>query len=219
MVKCIRFIFSLILIISLSPLFLIVSLGIFLSDPGKTLYEARRVGLDGKVFTLYKFRSMKNFKSGSKITSKDDDRIFWFGKFIRKTKIDELPQLINILKGDMAFIGPRPEDEDIVKDYYDDFLKKSLKVKPGLASPGSIFNYTHLEDLIDDQNAEEIYFDKILKVKVGVDVLYSQNKNIFYDLKICFKTISVITQMTFGRKKFEYPQEYLDLIESHSISL
>ncbi len=162
---------------------------------------------------------MKNFKSGSKITSKDDDRIFWFGKFIRKTKIDELPQLINILKGDMAFIGPRPEDEDIVKDYYDDFLKKSLKVKPGLASPGSIFNYTHLEDLIDDQNAEEIYFDKILKVKVGVDVLYSQNKNIFYDLKICFKTISVITQMTFGRKKFEYPQEYLDLIESHSISL
>ena len=219
MVKWIRFLLALILIISLSPLLIIVSIGIYLSDPGPILFNARRVGLDGEIFTIYKFRSMKNVKESPTITSKDDPRIFWFGKFIRKTKIDELPQLINILKGDMAFIGPRPEDEEIVKDYYDDFLRKSLKVKPGLASPGSLFNYTHLENLIEDQKAEEIYLDKILKVKVGVDVLYAQKKNILYDLKICFKTISIITQMTFGRKNFECPQEYLDLRENYGISL
>ncbi|MCP9292284.1 sugar transferase [Gracilimonas sediminicola] len=219
MVKSIRFILALTLILFLSPLLLIVSICIYISDPGSVLFKALRVGKGGEVFTIYKFRSMKNSKAGSKITSKNDDRIFGFGKLIRKTKLDELPQLLNILKGDMAFIGPRPENVEIVENYYDDFLRKSLKVKPGLASPGSLFNYTHLEELIEGDNAEEIYLDKILKVKVGVDVLYADKKNIIYDLKICLKTISTIVKIAFGKKQFNYPIEYEELKKKYYISL
>lgn len=219
MVKLIRFTLALILILSLSPILIIVCIGIYVSDPGSVFFKTSRVGKDGEIFTIYKFRSMKNSKAGSKITSKNDERIFGFGKFIRKTKLDELPQLLNILKGDMAFIGPRPEDVEIVENYYDDFLRKTLEVKPGLASPGSLFNYTHLESLINGENAEEIYIEKILKIKVGIDVVYAKRKSIFYDLRICFKTILIIVQMIFGKENFNYPKEYFELKKLHDMSL
>lgn len=193
----------------LSPLFIFAALGILISDPGPVLYRAKRAGKNGKLLSVFKFRSMKRVKNNaSKITSANDSRIFKFGKFIRLAKIDELPQLFNILKGEMNFIGPRPEDISIVENHYDDLMMESLSVNPGLASPGSLYNYTHIEGMLNDENAEELYITEILPLKVKLDVVYVREKNLSYDLKIVFKTLWIIYQKLSGKTEFDYPKEY-----------
>src|SRR4051812_36549259 len=111
----------------LLPLFAMVALGIHLSSRGQIFYRARRVGHAGKLFTMYKFRTMDPSRGtfSSTITAQHDPRVFPFGALLRKSKIDELPQLLNILKGDMTFVGPRAEDPEIVRDHYDAFCRKT----------------------------------------------------------------------------------------------
>ena len=147
-------------------------------------------------------------KQESKITSKNDFRIFGFGKFIRLIKVDELPQLFNILKGEMNIIGPRPEDISIVQVHYDEIMMESLTVNPGLASPGSLYNYTHIEDSLNESNVEETYIKKILPLKVKIDVVYVRNKSFFYDLTIIMKTVIIIFQRSLGKKNFPLPNEF-----------
>ncbi|WP_064965593.1 sugar transferase [Tenacibaculum ovolyticum] len=203
-----RFI-ALIAILILSPVLIFVIIGILISDFGPIIYTAKRAGKNGKVLGVLKFRSMRvSNKKESKITSKNDSRIFGFGKFIRLIKVDELPQLFNILKGEMNIIGPRPEDLSIVQDHYDDIMKESLMVNPGLASPGSLYNYTHIEDSLNESNVEETYIKKILPLKVKIDVVYVRNKSFFYDLTIIMKTVIIIFQRSFGKKNFPLPNEY-----------
>lgn len=203
--RCLAFI----AIILLSPLLIITVIGILLSDFGPIIYKAKRAGKNGSVLGVLKFRSMKvSKKQESKITSKNDSRIFRFGKIIRLTKIDELPQLFNILKGEMNIIGPRPEDLSIVENHYDKIMMESLLVNPGLASPGSLYNYTHIEDQLNEGNAEETYIKKILPLKVKLDVVYVRNKSLIYDVKILIKTIVIIFQRSFGKKDFPMPKEY-----------
>lgn len=201
---------ALIAILLLSPILIFTILGILISDFGPIIYKAKRAGKNGKVMDVLKFRSMRisKQKEQSKITSKNDSRIFGFGKFIRLTKIDELPQLFNILKGEMNIIGPRPEDLSIVKNYYDDLMMESLIVNPGLASPGSLYNYTHVEDILDEGNAEEIYIKEILPIKVKIDVVYVRNKSLLYDLSIVIKTCAIILKRSIGIKSFKLPKEY-----------
>ena len=149
---------SFISIIVLSPLFIVASIGIIISDGFPIIYKAKRMGKNLKVITVYKFRTMRlNSDSLGAITGKNDKRVFWWGKILRKTKIDELPQLFNILIGNMSIVGPRPEDVEIVNRYYTDEEKNTLKVLPGLASPGSIFNYTHGDLFLKDANTDEGY--------------------------------------------------------------
>ncbi|HLH31559.1 MAG TPA: sugar transferase, partial [Terriglobia bacterium] len=137
-------------ILVLSPVLLIAAAGIRLSSPGPILYRAKRVGQGGKLFTMYKFRSMHLPKGDyeSRITSADDPRVFPLGAWLRFLKIDELPQLFNIIKGEMSVVGPRAEDPLIVEKYYRPEHYETLKMPPGLASPGSIFNYTHGERML-----------------------------------------------------------------------
>lgn len=197
----------------LSPLFFIIAVGIFFSSPGSVLYKTERAGKDGKPFKMFKFRSMRlNNGNNSRITGYNDSRIFPFGKFIRFLKFDELPQLLNILIGDMSVIGPRPEDQSIVNQYYTPLLRKSLSVRPGLASPGSIFNYTHLNKEIDEKDAEEKYVKDILPLKVKLDVVYSTRQNFFYDLELIFRTLWVIISQMFGKRNFSYPKEYFEAL-------
>jgi len=191
----------------LSPVFLLTAIGIYLSDPGPIFYKAKRAGFLGKPFFVIKFRSMRVVKSGSRITSTNDPRVFSFGKFIRLTKIDELPQLLNILLGQMAIIGPRPEDIEIVEKNYTALLKESLQVLPGLASPGSLYNYTHIEDKLADNNTEDYYINNIMSIKVTLDVVYARNKSFTYDLKIILKTIKIIVFKIVGVKNFNDPEE------------
>jgi lipopolysaccharide/colanic/teichoic acid biosynthesis glycosyltransferase len=209
MASLINRIIALIAILSLSPILIITVLGILISDFGPIIYTAKRAGKNGKVLGVLKFRSMRiSNKKESKITSKNDSRIFGFGKFIRLIKVDELPQLFNILKGEMNIIGPRPEDFSIVQNHYDEIMMESLTVNPGLASPGSLYNYTHIEDSLNESNVEETYIKEILPLKVKMDVVYVRNRSFFYDFSIIFKTCFIILKRSVGIKKFNLPKEY-----------
>ena len=163
-----------------------------------------------KPFTVYKFRSMHvGMESQGAITGANDSRVFKWGELLRKTKIDELPQLFNILMGTMSIIGPRPEDIYIVEDYYTDNEKKTLMVLPGLACPGSIFNYTHGEKYLSVGNATEIYVTKLLHVKLALDLYYLEHWNILYDISLIFRTVYSIVLSTIGIEINDYPYEYL----------
>ena len=207
-------IIAFIAIVFLSPIFLVTILGILISDWGPILYRAKRAGKNEDVLNVLKFRSMRvNNLQSSKITSKDDPRVFAFGRIIRLLKVDELPQLFNILKGEMNIVGPRPEDLYIVENYYDEVMLESLKVNPGLASPGSLYNYTHLEKSLENDNVEDYYINKMLPIKVRMDVVYVREKSFFYDVIIVFKTVVLILQKSLGKKEFKLPKEYFKAIK------
>jgi lipopolysaccharide/colanic/teichoic acid biosynthesis glycosyltransferase len=198
-------------IVLAAPLLLIVSIGIKLTNPGPVLYRASRVGVHGIRFEMYKFRTMRvTSAEGSAITSEDDSRIYPLGRLLRKLKIDELPQLLNIVSGDMSIVGPRPEDPRIVVEHYTEEFRETLEVKPGLASPGSIFNYTHGQKFIPEGSAEEYYAETLLPVKMALDRVYVERQSLWYDLRICFRTLSVIIAYAAGRREFPYPPELAD---------
>lgn len=183
---------------------IIISVIIKIQSPGPAIYKARRVGQDGKIFTLYKFRSMR-VDSGAvhATTLRGDPRIFPFGEFLRKSKLDETPQLINILKGDLSVIGPRPEDKDNSDLFYVGKYKKILFVKPGLSSPASLYDYTHGELYKD----EETYIKEFIPQKLDIELYYIEHRSCWYDLKIVVRTVITILQIVGGKKKFEEPKE------------
>ena len=209
---------ALIAIICLSPIMLIAAIGIKLSSKGPLLYKAKRMGYGVKPISVYKFRTMKvgADKQGA-ITGAKDNRIFRWGEILRKTKVDELPQLFNILNGTMSIIGPRPEDIDIVKNYYTDEEKKTLSVLPGLACPGSIFNYTHGEKYLTGDNAEKIYVNKLLHVKLALDLYYLDHWNLLYDLSLIFRTLFAIVSCTTGKSNHKYPREYIKVFGENDV--
>ena len=196
--------FSLLAIIVLSPLLLIVALIIAIVSPGPVLYKAKRVGKNGEIFQCYKFRSMKVDSGSVKLTTlKNDDRIFPFGKFIRKTKIDELPQLFNILSGKMSIVGPRPEDEVNAGLIYCNEYKKILSVRPGLTSPASLYDFTHGEKYED----EKLYEKEFLPQKLDLELYYVEHRNLIYDSWLILKTVFIILGVAFGKKHFKKPKE------------
>jgi len=203
-------VFSVAVLALFFPLLLIISIGVKVSDGGPIFYLARRAGLKGKPFNLIKFRTMNvNSDAGSQITGTNDDRVFYIGKLLRKTKLDELPQFLNVLLGEMSVVGPRPEGIDIVNRYYlSHEYKATLDVKPGVASPGSLFNYTHSHLYLDDADPEKSYVENLLPVKLALELVYIKDQNIFYDLNVIFKTVYVIVLMAFGKKIFDFPKEY-----------
>lgn len=187
-----------------APVYLIAYLGIKISSPGPALYRAKRVGLKGKVFDCYKFRSMRVDSGKVRLTTlKNDERIFPFGKFIRATKIDEMPQVLNILKGEMSVVGPRPEDVVNAEKLYSGSNECILSVKPGLTSPASLFDYTHGE-LYDN---EYEYETEILPKKIELEKYYVSHQSFAYDIYLILKTASIIIQKSLGRTRFPYPNE------------
>lgn len=196
----------------LLPIMLIAAAGIKVSDRGPVLYKTKRMGKGMIPIDIYKFRTMRiNSDQSGSITAKNDLRIFGFGRFLRKAKIDELPQLFNILNGSMSLIGPRPEDVRIVNKYYSGEQKKTLRVLPGLASPGSIFNYTHGDRYLSDMDTEEAYVKKLMPIKLAMDLYYVDNWSLWYDVELIFRTIVVIILRLLGKRKFRYPREYAEL--------
>lgn len=201
---------ALIALIVLSPIMLIAAIGIKCSSRGPIFYKAKRMGKDMKPMVIYKFRTMKvgADKEGS-ITGAHDNRIFAWGEILRKTKVDELPQLINILNGTMSVIGPRPEDIGIVNEYYTDEEKKTLDVLPGLACPGSIFNYTHGDQYLTDNDTDDAYVNNFLHIKLALDLYYLEHWSLLYDVEIIFRTIYVILVTSLTKKQLPYPKEYI----------
>lgn len=196
-------------LVVLSPVLAAAAVGIKLSDHGPVLYKARRMGKDMRPITVYKFRTMRvgADKEGA-ITAAHDTRIFPWGELLRKTKIDELPQLINILVGTMSVIGPRPEDIGIVENSYTDEEKLTLDVLPGLACPGSIFNYTHGDLYLKDSGTDEAYVGEFLHVKLALDLYYLRNWSLGYDAAIIIRTVAAILSTSLSDKRQDYPSEY-----------
>lgn len=174
----------------LSPFLSFIAILIKSDSPGPVLYRAVRVGRNGKLFEMYKFRTMFEnsvIKNGSPLTGINDGRVTRLGKWLRFTKLNELPQLINILKGEMDFVGPRPEDPAFVAKWPEDAKKIILSVNPGLTSPASII-YRDEESLLGNKNIIDEYLRDILPSKLRLDLLYIKYRNFLTDLDILFLT-------------------------------
>ena len=200
---------SLLGIIALSPVLLFAAVGIRLSSRGPVLYLSKRAGRSGEPFTMHKFRTMRidQGANSSSITSSRDPRVFALGSILRRLKIDELPQLYDVLRGKMSFVGPRPEDLDVVRNHYAPEHRETLAVRPGLASPGSIYNYTHGEKLIGREDPQRDYIEKLLPVKLALELVYIRNFSLFYDLRLIFRTLWVVPRIALGKRDFRDPPE------------
>ncbi|MBK7182042.1 MAG: sugar transferase [Bacteroidetes bacterium] len=182
--------FSLIGLILLLPFFLFISILIIIDSKGGVFYKQVRVGKDEIDFKLFKFRSMRtdSDKKGLLTVGGRDSRITRMGYYIRKYKIDELPQLINVLLGDMSLVGPRPEVRRYT-DLYNDEQKKVLSVKPGITDYASI-EYSNENELLGKaDNPERVYIDEIMPAKLKLNLRYIQEQGLLTDVKIIIKTI------------------------------
>ena len=175
----------------LSPVLLVVSVLVAVTSPGGVFFRQERIGKDGRPFRIFKFRSMRKDNAGLKITTGNDSRITPVGRFLRKSKIDELPQLINVLVGDMSFVGPRPEVADYV-NLYTPYQRQVLLVRPGITGLASI-RFRNENDLLtasDDPN--RTYVEQIMPRKIDLDLEYIPHASVFYDIKLIFQTFAVV---------------------------
>lgn len=204
--RCFDLVFAVLFLMVFSPVYLLTIIIIKIVSPGPAIYKAIRVGKEGRLFTCYKFRSMRVDSGKVKLTTlQNDDRIFPFGKFIRKTKIDEMPQMVNILKGEMSVVGPRPEDQENAEKVYVGDYNHILDVKPGLTSPASLYDYTHGELYEDEDAYEKIFMPK----KLQLELYYVNHKSVGYDLFLILKTVWLIVLKTLGKKEFKEPKELI----------
>ncbi len=196
-------------LIVLGPVILLAALTVKLSSKGPAFYCPQRSGLNGKLFKLYKLRTMHIDHGGndSVVTGLADPRIFAVGSILRKLKLDELPQLWNILRGDMSIVGPRPEDPKIVDRHYDELGWETLTVRPGLAGVSSIYNYTHGEKMLTGPNPEDTYARELLPVKLALEAVYLQKASLAYDVKLIARTIAAIIRIGIGQSQFADPPE------------
>ena len=186
------FFFAIVLLILLSPVFIVIAIAITMDSRGTVFFHQERVGKNEKLFRLHKFRSMRSVNSDNlQLTVGMDQRITKVGRFIRKFKLDELPQLWNILVGNMSFIGPRPEVPKYVR-YYTDSQKELLKFRPGLSDPASLAFSNEAELLAKQENPEQYYIRELMPAKLKMSLDYHQNRNFWTDLKIVLKTIKQI---------------------------
>ena len=175
-----------------SPLYLLVGLAIRLKSDGPITYSAERIGIFGRPFRMYKFRTMSVAAGddGPAVTAHDDPRITRLGRFLRQTKLNELPQLFNVLRGDMSFVGPRPEYVEFVAHYTPE-QREILSVKPGITSLATIL-YAGEEKMLNFSEVTETYLRNILPDKLRLDLLYVRNRSLLLDLDILFHTMLVL---------------------------
>jgi lipopolysaccharide/colanic/teichoic acid biosynthesis glycosyltransferase len=185
--------FSGVLIIVLLPLGMLVSIWIILDDFGSPFFVQQRVGLNGKNFGLLKFRSMrKNAESKGQLTvGMKDNRITRSGYFIRKNKIDELPQLVNVFLGEMSVVGPRPEVPKYVL-LYNEEQQNVLSIKPGITDFASIEYVRENELLSQSPHPEKTYIEEIMPAKLALNLKYVREQSFLTDMKIILQTIKAI---------------------------
>lgn len=179
-------------LLCLAPLFLVIGLVIKLTSAGPVFYMAERAGRGGHLFRLYKFRSMylNADRKGPGITVKNDARITPVGRFLRRAKLDELPQLINVLRGEMSLVGPRPEDPRYVA-LYTSAQRQVLAVRPGMTSHASL-HYREEETLLSGDNWEAVYRKQVLPHKLALDLAYLRQRTVWTDLALILQTIGAV---------------------------
>ena len=184
-------VFSLFGLILVSPLFLVIAVLIKIESPGQAFYRGERVAKKGKLFKIFKFRTMvpDAEKLGGPSTAGDDPRLLKIGHFLKRYQLDELPQLINVLKGEMSLVGPRPEVKMYVDMMTDDERKAILSIKPGMTDNASLWNFHESEILKGSKDPEKTYQEKIRPEKIRLQIEYVKNRSFLLDLKIIIKTI------------------------------
>lgn len=196
--RIIGFVLAIILLVVISPVFILVSFAILIEDGYPIFYCPLRGGYRNKPFHIIKFRTMvKNAdKIGGGTTANHDPRITKVGNFLRKTKLDETANLLNIIIGSMSFIGPRPE---LIKytDMYGNDEKVILEVRPGITDYSSI-EFINLDEIVGTENADEMYEKYVLKRKNELRVKYAESVSFFVDCQIFFKTIAKVFEKSFG---------------------
>ncbi|MDD2386989.1 MAG: sugar transferase [Bacteroidales bacterium] len=180
-------------LLALLPLFILISILIIIDSKGGIFFRQVRVGKNNKDFKILKFRTMRpnSDKSGLLTIGSKDNRVTKIGYFLRKYKLDELPQLINVFVGDMSFVGPRPEVRKYV-DMYDQKQLKVLSLRPGITDYASIEYSNENELLSKSDNPEQTYINEIMPAKLSLNLKYIKEKGIKTDIRLIFKTIAKI---------------------------
>ena len=197
-------------LVLLLPVWIVAILGIFFSDPGPVFYPASRVGKDNRRFRMFKFRSMRIARDADeKSLRPDQSRIFPFGRFIRATKIDELPQLLNVFLGDMAIVGPRPAavDQLEVTRGGDNAIVSSVQV--GLTGPSALYDYLYGDSIEDEAE----YMEKVAPTRLALDRFYVGKMGFAYDAKMVFYTILCILGIVFRHPPVFILRELIDAVD------
>lgn len=188
---------ALLALIILSPIFILTAIGILISDWGPVFYTSTRIGKDNKGFKMFKFRSMRVARGANEASLRpDEDRIFPFGHFIRKAKIDELPQLINILNGTMSIVGPRPVAEDQFDLFRYGKWNEAAKVSVGLTGPAALYDYIYGDQFTDEKE----YMEKVYPTRRELEYVYVKKAGILYDLKMIIYTVICILYALVGKE-------------------
>ncbi|MDO8601095.1 MAG: sugar transferase [bacterium] len=184
-------IFSFLGLVLLLPLFGIIALSIRSSSKGPVFYRGLRVGKGGKQFRIFKFRTMVDNaeKLGGPSTAGDDPRLLKIGNFLKKYQLDEMPQLINVLKGEMSLVGPRPEVAFYIDMLAEEERKIILSIKPGMTDFASLWNFHEGEILKGSLDPEKTYQEKIRPEKIRLQIKYVKEESFFTDIKIILRTI------------------------------
>lgn len=180
-----------------SPIIAAAALAVKLESPGPAFYSGPRAGMGGRPFRIHKLRTMRPDSLGPAVTAGDDPRITGVGRFLRRTKLDELPQLLNVLKGDMSLVGPRPEDPRYVALYTPE-QREVLSVRPGITGP-TVLRFIDEEELLRGGDAETSYVTKVMPQKLAVDLQYVRGASFTGDLKLLGETLVALVARTFSR--------------------
>ena len=183
---------SVIGLVVLAPILVLVSLFVWLGDRGPLCFRQARVRGGGRIFRIHKFRTMRVANTGSQVTSADDDRITPLGKVLRKTKLDELPQLIDVALGDMSLVGPRPEVPRYVAMWGDEARAEILSVRPGITDPAAIAYRNEQDELAAAEDPEAHYTQVILPRKVAMYRDYVRNRSFTGDIKVILGTLAAV---------------------------
>lgn len=179
------------LLLLLCPLLTLIALAVWLDEPGSVVYRGQRVGRGGRVFAIFKFRTMTTARATSRaITVSHDPRVTRIGRVLRAAKLDELPQLVNVLRGEMSLVGPRPESPQYVALYTPE-QRAVLAVTPGITGPSQLV-FRHEEQLLTGPDPEHLYQTVIMPAKLGIDLNYVATHTFWGDLAILGRTVGAV---------------------------
>ncbi len=212
---------AILLLVLLLPMMIAVAVLVKLTSRGAVLFRQRRPGKNGREFTILKFRTMINGRrhEGSAVTRPFDPRVTWFGRFMRRWKLDEYPQLFNVLRGDMSFVGPRPLPTQHWKQpSVQEEAPWVLSVRPGITCQATV-KFRNEEDLLAPfslEQVEDVYMKAIMPLKMRMNLEYLQNASFTNDLRILFKTVFRVFNRQEGRNDFLI-REYLPIVEQKEL--
>jgi lipopolysaccharide/colanic/teichoic acid biosynthesis glycosyltransferase len=174
-----------------SPVLLACAVAVRLDSPGPVFFRQRRVGQYGRTFRIFKFRTMTDGadKKGVQLTASGDARVTRVGKLLRKTKLDEVPQLLNVVRGEMSLVGPRPEVPEYTRRYTPE-ESKVLALRPGITGPASLVFIDEERLLASAADPEKFYVDTLMRRKLQLDLSYCRNVSVLEDLRIIFRTLA-----------------------------